>query len=372
MDACQRSANDCICGSVSYNELQLRSGIGYNASWIPEGLHQCVPTPLCHSNAAPAMHLQATLATSMRASIVLVMGFEFSNVRQMFAADPWGSYYSSMLAAIRLVLSLRRVQTTLPITLLVSGERKPEWESLLLKLGVNIIVGPTVPRPPWSGHWHKGSFATLALLSLQFDRVIFLEMDTLVVRPIDHLVLAPAPAFVNHFDDFHCVPGSDVRPLWRTDREHALRVTLMAGIAVLAPSDGEWARVRALMEVWNQTDRLPLGADFSSQTVWRMLYPTYNELPVGYNAFQTAKLTDAAWRRVHMLHDSTVIRGRTTFGHHGYGRLWHNLTLEAWSMVTAAIPEESLAKYGTMAFMLKMAHKHKGAHESAEVPTSRP
>ena len=92
------------------------------------------------------MSLQATLAKSLRASIVLVMGFEFSNVRQMFAADPWGSYYSSMLAAIRLVLSLRRVQTTLPITLLVSGQRKPEWESVLVKLGVNIIVARALSK----------------------------------------------------------------------------------------------------------------------------------------------------------------------------------------------------------------------------------
>ena len=56
-----------------------------------------------------------------------------------------------------------------------------------------------------------------------------------------------------------------MRPLWRTDREHALRVTLMAGIAVLAPSDREWSRVSALMDSWNQTDRLPLGADGGSQ-----------------------------------------------------------------------------------------------------------
>ena len=55
---------------------------------------------------------------------------------------------------------------------------------------------------------------------------------------------------------------------------------------------------------------MPLASgDGSSQTVWRMFYPRYHELPVGYNAFQSAGLASRdEWERVHMLHDMSAIR----------------------------------------------------------------
>lgn len=219
-----------------------------------------------------------------------------------------GSYYAQYLFAIRLVLSLRRVHTTLPISLLVSGTRVPRMEQMVTRLGVKVVEGVNISRPAWARTWHLGSFSTLALVSLvQFERVIFLENDAVVTRNIDHLASAPAPSFANHFDDFECdeLAARDSEPQSRMSTEHAtrhatghpkwrtlpngsfpaaivaLRVTLMAGLAVLAPSASEWDRMRQLL---NQTSsKWPLASgDGGSQTIWRLFYPSYHELPVGY------------------------------------------------------------------------------------------
>ena len=57
------------------------------------------------------------------AAIVLVLGFNRSYIRPSFKRDPRASYLDSAQLALRCVLSLRRSNTTLPIRLLVSGER---------------------------------------------------------------------------------------------------------------------------------------------------------------------------------------------------------------------------------------------------------
>ena len=238
-----------------------------------------------------------------------------------------------------------------------------------------MLQGPNISRPAWARTWHKGSFATLGLLSLhQFGRIIFLENDAVVTRNIDHLAFAPAPSFVNHFDDFDCairhVP-SDVaataplpyHPRWRSQAEVARRVTLMAGLAVLRPSEAEWTRMLALLQATG-VGVMPLASgDGSSQTVWRIFYEQYYELPVGYNAFQSAHLAGRLqWSKVHMLHDMSAHRSLVIFGQAGYGRLLQNLTQAAWSMMRRTFGL-GLDKYGTMQFLVAQAGRHARADE---------
>ena len=188
-DPCHRGAADCICSQ--------ESATAYNRSWLPPDLFEhCVPGPECFRDTSEASSYSSphhatrartraanAQAAAVRASIVLVMGHDPSNVRPQFMSDHWGSYYANCLTAIRLILSLRRVKTQLPIALLASGYRDPRWETLITRLGVTILNGPNISRPYWSRLWHKGSFSTLALVSLaQFERVIFLENDAVSAR----------------------------------------------------------------------------------------------------------------------------------------------------------------------------------------------
>lgn len=355
---CARRASDCICRNTAYNQ-----------SWLPlDILQQCKPSPLCFDDSAP----QASKDDIAGSSIVLVMGHDPAAVRPAFTTDHWGSYYASYLTAIRLVLSLRRVHTTLPITLLASGARLPRWEALIASLGVHVLDGPNVTRPVWARTWHKGSFPTLGLVSLsQFRSVVFIENDAVVTQNIDHLAAAPTPSFVNHFDDFDCggalFRGSDVvpKPLWRSPSQVAQRVTLMAGLAVLRPSADEWQRMKQLL---NRTrfGGMPLASgDGSSQTVWRLFYAHsgYHELPVRYNAFQSAKLASLyEWLHVCMLHDMASHRSHSVFGSVGYGRLWRNLTRTAWGMVRETFGP-TMERYGTMTFLREQAERH---HERSE------
>ena len=140
------------------------------------------------------------------------MDFDPARVRPTFAADPFGSYHLNMLLGLRLVLSLRRVATTLPVTLLASGGRLSKWEELFIRLGVRVVDGHSVPTPRWASPWHTASFSTLALLSrVEYESLIFLEMDTIVTANIDHLASGPAPSFANYFDPFACVGPAQAR-----------------------------------------------------------------------------------------------------------------------------------------------------------------
>ena len=75
-----------------------------------------VPTAACDGTRFHS-HLRAP------AAIALVLGFNSSHVRPSFRRDPRASYVDSAQLVLRNIISLRRVNTSLPILLLVSGER---------------------------------------------------------------------------------------------------------------------------------------------------------------------------------------------------------------------------------------------------------
>lgn len=381
VSACSRRASDCICSS---------SRGAYETSLLPPGLlEHCTPGPACFNRAIPQRstpsHSTALAHTTLLTSIVLVISFEPATVRPAFQHDAWGSYYAAILGALRLVLSLRRVQTALPISLLVSGLRNASFEALLTQLDVRIIEGQHVPPPPWSHFLHRGSFSTLALLNLtQFDRVLFLEHDAIVTANIDWLAhSAPAPSFVNFFDDFQCAINESARgaaPTWLSarglrsdaDRERARhawwhRITRMAGLILLEPAAAKWRRMRTLLELHHARPPLVNGStigDRGSQTFWILMFPHYHELPVGFNAYMSAHLREGEWARVHVLHDATVHMRKLTFGAAGYGELMRNLTAEAWRRVQS-VGGGRMANYGHMRAMLEMAHRHAAASQRA-------
>jgi hypothetical protein len=58
----------------------------------------------------------------------------------MHQKQPLSAYLKDMTLALRLVLSLRRVRTVLPIFLCLSGERRSQYERLFTSLGVSRAV----------------------------------------------------------------------------------------------------------------------------------------------------------------------------------------------------------------------------------------
>ena len=65
-------------------------------------------------------------------------------------------------------------------------------------LSVHIaVIGTPHMRPPrWHNPWHAGSFVKLGALAMtEFDVVIVLDIDCVVLRNIDHLSRAPTPSF---------------------------------------------------------------------------------------------------------------------------------------------------------------------------------
>ena len=95
-------------------------------------LPRCLASPACMA-AAPSTG--ASLATG-KAAIVFVLDGNKSTVRFYFGGKVPGAYASQLKLLMRAVLSLKAVQTTLPIKLLASGELYPQAEARLEALGV--------------------------------------------------------------------------------------------------------------------------------------------------------------------------------------------------------------------------------------------
>ena len=137
-------------------------------------------------------------------------------------------YGKAVREIIRVLLSLREVNTTLPVHVLASSERYPAVEALLTSLfNVSFLSGtaPPVVVPLWASKWARGSFAKLRALTLtQFDRLIVLDYDAVVLRNVDHLASLEAPAFVY---GWKCYPRRELR----------------ASTMVLQPSLDEWREV---------------------------------------------------------------------------------------------------------------------------------
>ena len=249
-------------------------------------------------------------------SFVLVYSYNSSKVRYWYRVDPFRSYLNALRLMSRCVLSLRDVGTTLPINLLLAGERHAGFEERLERaLGVHILDADLHMRhrikvPKWASPFHYSSFIKLAVLSLtQFRTVVVLDTDTVIFRNVDHLAALPAPAFVFRFKCFRTKPP----PIWEMN----------SGVMVLRPKEAAHARMQRLMNdpdgrihVWWGSSGKNIsvkgafvGSDPGDQSVWRSFYRRVHELPLGYNAFKRTRFAnESEWLNVSILHDPDVHR----------------------------------------------------------------
>lgn len=246
---------------------------------------RCVPSAACNADFAPPPQP----AAAPRATILFVVDANASNLRFYFGRAWRKTYTSQFSHIVRAVASLRRVNTTLPINVLVSGERIPAVEAQIAKLGVGFLGPERAPQlyiPKWGSKWARGSFSKLRAVSLTaFERVILLDTDVMVLRNIDHLAAMPAPAFVA---GYKCFPRHELR----------------AAVAVLQPSASDWQRALRLM----QESSTAIYDDLGEGSVWRSLYTSVHELPIGYAALRSSDLPAAEWRKVHAIHDPNLLR----------------------------------------------------------------
>ncbi|EOD07381.1 hypothetical protein EMIHUDRAFT_195122 [Emiliania huxleyi CCMP1516] len=263
--------SSCLC-----SELRLNT-----SSKVP--LPACRPTVAC-GRAASKRSVFGAAGAAGNATIAILYGFQRERTRNSFTRAPLASYLKDMTLIMRLVLSLRAVDTALPIQLLVSGERHRRFEARLAARGVKIrgVSSPALPR--WANAWHSGSFSKLAALGLLgYDRVIVLDVDCVVLRNIDHLAFAPAPGFVYR------------RKLREKCTSRAgLKWELSSGVMVLQPGATESNRMLRLMR--QRAEQRHIVGDGGDQSIWRIFWSRVFELPAAYNAYKTDAVP--SWRRV--------------------------------------------------------------------------
>ena len=294
-------ATSCNCSTTT----SWPTNIGVRDRDDIDRMPRCLPSSLCgqgpRSTESGTTTTTPTVASS--AAILLIMDMQKENLR-----FPIGNcdkclrngYRKMVREVVRCLISLRAVSTALPVHLLVSGFRHAPVEDLLEKLyGVRVLdaaklATPPVVVPAWASKWARGSFAKLRALTLtQFEQVIVLDADDIVLRNIDHLARNEAPAFVF---GWKCYPRRELR----------------AATMVLRPSLSDWQRALRLVD----DPRTAVYDDLGEQSVWRQLYSSVYELPAGYAAMRTADLPAAEWSNVHIVHDAHLI-------HDVQRRGWH-------------------------------------------------
>ena len=138
------------CFSIAQFSLQCECA--HNRTERPtKQLPHCAPSALCAtSNASdePLRRRELLLRppdapssdVDGGSSFVIVYHYNATRVRYWYRSDPFRSYLSHMRLICRLVLSLRDVNASLPINLLVSGQRDRGFEAgLVSRLGVGLI-----------------------------------------------------------------------------------------------------------------------------------------------------------------------------------------------------------------------------------------
>ena len=113
----------------------------------------------------------------------------------------------------------------------------------------------------------------------QFERVVVMDNDCVVLRNIDHLATSVA------------TPAAACHPR----RSFAL-CSFNFGVHVLSPSR---ARAQALYRSYATRKEHNNGGE---QEAWANFHKRVFELPIGYNAHRGLEMSATEWRSVHVMH----------------------------------------------------------------------
>ena len=259
---------------------------------------KCLPSPMC-TNPETALKVVKGDEFVRRSAILLHLEYNSTLVRRAYfnktdEVTGWPmAYLREYLRIENLVRSAAKVNTTLPIFVVVGGERFPTAEERLKLMGVQLIERPPLQKPKGTSPWHKKLFMKLGALRLtQFRTVILLDNDMTLMRNIDGLAHSPAPAAVWHPDQ--CAKKAVC--------------TFDSGLMILRPSEDEYRRVKFFLEK-DRTVReavASMDADTTDRVIWSRFYAGgIHELPLSFNAHRGLRLDDDEWRQVHLVHASS-------------------------------------------------------------------
>ena len=142
---CELRASECMCSA------------GCQSTFA------CTPSHFCGRRHT----LQQKAAVEPGTAILIFLHFNRSLVRLKHVGKTDMAFTREMHRIEWLLRSVRKVQTRLPVHIVVAGERNASAEANLVRLGAtSIIETEAVPPPVWSSLFHKFSFGRIAALSL--------------------------------------------------------------------------------------------------------------------------------------------------------------------------------------------------------------
>ena len=270
--SCRLRTSECMCSN------------GCQSTW------QCKPSRMCGGDGSERLVSRAAAA---EVPLLLFLHFNRSQLRHRFAGRPMDAYAREARRIEWLIRSARLVNTSMPIHVVVGGDRSAEGEARLRRLGAQITPSAVVQPPRWASSFHKLSFSRIAALGLtQFKKVVVLDNDMALAGNIDELAVhAEAPAMV-----------------WHTSTIFASKEfsAPTGGLFVLEPS--AQAFLNATRHLAQMNGRSPRRCyDGSDQEFWRDFYRAPRtpliELPLRYHAHNgLVTLKPAEWRKVKIVH----------------------------------------------------------------------
>jgi hypothetical protein len=283
------AADACICSrgcpTTACPRCKNTSGMGL-------GTWGCKRSFLCdQASTAPPGGWQPRT----RVTLLAFLTFRAAYVRNIFAKKPQRAYWREVKRIAHLASTVRSVGSRLPFHCVVAGDRdgnQTEGERYLETFGVRMLNGTFLEPPRWASKWHKQSFNKLGALAMtQFDKVIVLDNDVVLVKSLDELAFAETPAAVFHT----AIPRLD-------------RCTVTTGLMVLTPDLGEYRRgLTHMYEVMNYSVSRADGGD---QEFWHSFLPAMYELPIRYHTHVRLAMNASDWLRVHMVHAISQFAGR--------------------------------------------------------------
>lgn len=152
--------------------------------------------------------------------------------------------------------------------------------------------------PLWASRWHRQSFFKISALSLtQFKKVIVVDNDMAMLRPVNELLFVPPPAAV-----FHTTIG----PL-----QKRTRCSVTTGLLVLQPSEESFVFAKRLLKLMNYTKERYDGGD---EEFWLEYFTRrgeyLNEIPWKFHAHRLLNMQPDQWYEVKLLHVISALSGR--------------------------------------------------------------
>lgn len=184
-----------------------------------------------------------------------------------------------------MVYSLQKTGTKIPICVLVTSQVSKITQAKIKTLGIKPVLVEAIANPNLEVHvpgWVNSGYTKLHIWNLiDFDKVVYVDADTIVLESVDELFERPTPA-----------AAPDTFP---PDKFNA-------GVMVIRPSKARFDDMMTKIGILPSYDTGDTGFLNSYFSDWYTM-PAGHRLPFGYNALRTmfwltAPTTKGYWNAV--------------------------------------------------------------------------